>query len=166
MKLRQDIVFVVSRFTGSFLFLGSLVKDKIVCRANIMDVLSLHLDRSDCPGTRALFVTQRWEQLADELEVPDDIKRQCENFGNGKLTPSESMFEYLSITNDSLTVGTLKTHLVGLRRQDVVDVLGNVCGKSPAITYYTMTRHGRQRGRVVTRALTCNAEAPVSSLNK
>ena len=65
-------------------------KDKIVSREDAMDVLILHLDRSVClaPGIPA---TQRWEHLADQFKVPDDVKSQCANF-SGKLSSSESLF--------------------------------------------------------------------------
>jgi len=113
---------------------GSLVKDNIVSKVKVMDMLSLHLDRSDCPGSKDVPLTQRWEHLADEFKVPDDTKRQCENFPNGKLSPSESMFEYLRTTMDSLTIGMLKGYLRELHRLDVIDELvknSNVRGKLP-----------------------------------
>ena len=79
---------------------GSFLKDKIVSREDAMDVLILHLDRSVClaPGIPA---TQRWEHLADQFEVPDDIKSQCANF-SGKLSSSESLFEHLHMCNTRL----------------------------------------------------------------
>ena len=88
---------------------GSFLKDKIVSREDAMDVLILHLDRSVClaPGIPA---TQRWEHLADQFEVPDDIKSQCANF-SGKLSSSESLFEHLCATQDSLTVKEVKSCL-------------------------------------------------------
>ena len=89
-----------------------------------MDVLSLHLDRSVCPGRRDVPLTQRWEHLADVLEVPDKIKRQCENF-TGKLSPSECIFEHLCLTNDSLSIEVLKDQLVEIKRKDVADELNN-----------------------------------------
>ena len=97
---------------------GSFLKDKIVSREDAMDVLILHLDRSVClaPGIPA---TQRWEHLADQFEVPDDIKSQCANF-SGKLSSSESLFEHLCATQDSLTVKEVKSCLKKLGRNDVV----------------------------------------------
>lgn len=95
------------------------MKDKIVSKASIMDVLALHLDRSVCPGKRGAILTQRWEHLADELKVTKEIKRQCETY-TGNLSPSEAMFEYVRMTNDTLPIGTLKTYLRELGRNDVV----------------------------------------------
>ncbi len=85
-----------------------------------MDVLTLHLDRSVIPGLRGVAVTQRWEHLADEFKVPDEIKRKCENFKESQMSPSEAMFEYLCTTRDSLTIETLKSYLKKLGRNDVV----------------------------------------------
>ena len=97
---------------------GSFLKDKIVSREDAMDVLILHLDRSVClaPGIPAI---QRWEYLADQFRVPDDVKSQCENF-SGKLSSSESLFEHLCATQDSLTVKEVKSCLKKLGRNDVV----------------------------------------------
>ena len=97
---------------------GSFLKDKIVSREDDMDVLILHLDRSVClaPGILAI---QPWEHLADQFRVPDDVKSQCENF-SGKLSSSESLFEHLCATQDSLTVKEVKSCLKKLRRNDVV----------------------------------------------
>ena len=97
---------------------GSFLKDKIVSREDAMDVLILHLDRSVClaPGIPA---TQRWEHLADQFKVPDDVKSQCANF-SGKLSSSESLFEHLCATQDSLTVKEVKSCLKKLGRNDVV----------------------------------------------
>ena len=89
-----------------------------------MDVLSLHLDRSVYPGRRDVPLIQRWEHLADVLEVPDEIKRQCENF-TGKRSPSECMFEHLCLTNDSLSIEVLKDQLREIKRKDVADELNN-----------------------------------------
>lgn len=123
--------------------LDSLVKEKIVSKASIMDVLALHLDRSVCPGKRGAILTQRWEHLADELKVSDDIKRQCETY-TGNLSPSEAMFEY-QCTNDTLAIGTLKTFLRELGRNDVVTELeknNNLTGKSSVITKHIANRKG------------------------
>ena len=97
---------------------GSFLRDKIVSKGDIMDVLILHLDRSVClaPGIPA---TQRWEHLADQFKVPDDVKSQCANF-SGKLSSSESLFEHLCATQDSLTVKEVKSCLKKLERNDVV----------------------------------------------
>ena len=93
-------------------FLGSLVKDKIVNKAVVMDVASLHLDRSNCPGKRQDFLTPAgWEQLADTYDVPEEIKRKCQNFFKGNLSPSNAMFERLETISDSLNIGATKTHL-------------------------------------------------------
>ena len=83
-----------------------------------MDVLILHLDRSVClaPGVP---VTQRWEHLADHFKVPEDFKSRCANF-SGKLSSSESLFEHLRVTKDSLTVKNVKSCLKKLERNDVV----------------------------------------------
>ena len=97
---------------------GSFLTDKIVSKEDIMDVLILHLDRSVClaPGVPAI---QRWEHLADQFKVPDDVKSQCANF-SGKLSSSESLFEHLRVTKDSLTVKKVKSYLKKLERNDVV----------------------------------------------
>ena len=97
---------------------GSLLKDKIVSKEDIMDVLILHLDRSVClaPGVPAI---QRWEHLADQFKVLYDVKSQCANF-SGKLSSSESLFEHLRVTKDSLTVEEVKSCLKKLERNDVV----------------------------------------------
>ena len=97
---------------------GSFLKDKIVSREDAMDVLILHLDRSVClaPGIPAI---QRWEHLADQFRVPDDVKSQCEHF-SGKLSSSETFFEQLCATQDSLTVKEVKSGLKKLGRNDVV----------------------------------------------
>lgn len=104
-----------------FFFTDDPVKDKIVRKAMVMDALALHLDRSVCPGSKDVPVTQRWEHLADELEVPYETKKRCENFV-GK-SPSETMFDYLSVTEGSLSIKTLKFHLCKLERKDVVSEL-------------------------------------------
>ena len=98
------------------------MKDVIVSKTDIMDVLVLHLDRSVCPGLRGVPVTQRWEHLADQFKVPDDIKRQCESF-SGKLSSSEALFEHLCAAFDSLTIGELKSYLKKMGRNDVVTEL-------------------------------------------
>lgn len=99
------------------------MEEKIVNKVIVMDVLCLHLDRSVCPRFRGAGpVTQRWEHLADVFEVPADVKSQCANY-SVKLTPSEAMFECLSTTWGSLTIGTLRKYLEEIGRNDVVKVL-------------------------------------------
>ena len=112
------------------------MKDIIVSKVDIMDVLTLHLDRSACPGLRGVPVSKRWEHLADVFKVPDEIKRQCENFTGNQLTPSEAMFECLCTTYDVLTMKKLKSDLSNLGRNDVVNELkknNNLTGMSPAV---------------------------------
>lgn len=111
-------------------FLGSLVKDKIVNTAVVMDVVSLHLDRSNCPGKRQDFLTPAGcEQLADEYGVPEEIKSKCQNFLKGNLSPSNAMFEHLETTSDSLNIGATKTHLRKLGRKDIIDDINEVMGE-------------------------------------
>ena len=99
------------------------MKDKIVSKAIIMDMICLHLDRSVSPSVRvASLITQRWEHLADEFKVPDDVKRQCVTY-TGNLSPSEAMFEYLCRTHGSLKIETIKKYLAKLGRNDVIEVL-------------------------------------------
>ena len=98
---------------------GSLVTDTIVSKVRVMDMLALYLDRSVCPGSRDVPLTQRWEHLADVFKVSEEKKRQCENF-TGTLSPSENMFNYLCVTNDSLTIKTIKEKLKEIRRNDIV----------------------------------------------
>ena len=84
-----------------------------------------------CPGSRDVPLTQRWEHLADEFKIPEDRKRQCENF-TGMLSPSENLFEHLCMTDDVLPIKTIKDHLRTLGRNDVVaelDKNSNLCGK-------------------------------------
>ena len=100
-------------------FTGSLVKDTIVSKAKVMDMLALYLDRSVCPGARGVPLTQRWEHLADEFKLQEDKKRQCENF-NGMKSPSENMFNYLCATRVSLTIKTIKGELKEIGRNDIV----------------------------------------------
>ena len=100
------------------------MQDKIVSKVNVMDTLSLYLDRSLYPGSRDAPQTQRWEHFADVFKVPYERKKQCENF-TGKLSPSESMFEYLCTTHDSISIKTVKDKLKKLRRNDVVAELDN-----------------------------------------
>ena len=90
-----------------------------------MDMLSLHLDRSVRLGRRGVPLTQRWEHLADELKVPDKIKRQCENFTGKLQSPSECMFEHLCMTKGALSIEALKVQLLELKRKDVADELDN-----------------------------------------
>lgn len=104
-----------------FFFTDDFVKDKIIRNATIMDTLPLYLDRSVCPGSKDVPVTQRWEHLADEFKVPDETRKRCENL-LGK-SPSESMFDHLSVTKGSLPIKTLKFHLCKLGRNDVVSEL-------------------------------------------
>lgn len=88
-----------------------------------MDMICLHLDRSVSPSVRvAAPVGQRWEHLADEFKVPDDVKRRCVTY-NGNLSPSEAMFEYLRTARGSLTIETIKGYLRELWRKDVIDEL-------------------------------------------
>lgn len=111
-------------------FLGSMVKDKIVNKAVVMDVVSLHLDRSNCPGKRQDFLTPAgWEQLADAYEVPEEIKSKCQNFLKGNLSPSNAMFERLETTSDSLNIGATKAHLRKLGRKDIIDDINEVIEK-------------------------------------
>lgn len=112
------------------------MKDNIVNKVDIMDVLTLHLDRSACPGFRGVPVSKRWEHLADVYKVPDETKRQCDNFTGNQLTPSEAMFECLRTMYDFLAIKTLKSYLKKLGRNDVVDELdknNNLTGMSPAV---------------------------------
>ena len=97
------------------------MKDKIINKAKVMDALALHLDRSVCPGSKEVPVAQRWEHLADEFKVPDETKKRCENFL--RRSPSESMFDYLRVTEGSLPIKTLKFHLRNLGRKEVVNEL-------------------------------------------
>lgn len=111
-------------------FLGSMVKGKIVNTAVVMDVVSLHLDRSNCPGKRQDFLTPAgWEQLADAYNVPEKIKSKCQNFLKGNLSPSNAMFEYLETTNNSLNIGATKIHLRKLGRNDIIDDINEVMDK-------------------------------------
>lgn len=98
---------------------GSSVKEKIVSKTSIMDMICLHLDRS---VPQSVPIRQRWEHLADEFKVPDDIKRRCANY-TGNLSPSEAMFEYLRTTHGSLTIQTIKVYLGKLGRNDVIEEL-------------------------------------------
>ena len=98
---------------------GSLVKDTIVSKAKVMDMLALYLDRSVCPGSRGVPLIQRWEHLADEFKLQGDKKRQCENF-TGMQSPSENMFNYLCATRVSLTIKTIKGKLKEIGRNDIV----------------------------------------------
>ena len=95
------------------------MEDTIVSKVRVMDMLALYLDRSVCPGSRDVPLTQRWEHLADEFKVPEEKKKQCENF-TGTLSPSENMFNYLCVTNDSLIIKTIKEKLKQIRRNDIV----------------------------------------------
>ena len=86
-------------------------------------MICLHLDRSVAQGVQvAAPIVQRWEHLADEFKVPDDVKRRCENY-TGNLSPSEAMFEYIRTTHGSLTIETIKQYLRGLGRNDVIKEL-------------------------------------------
>ena len=99
------------------------MKDKIVSKAIIMDLICLHLDRSVSTSARvAAPLTQRWEHLADEFKVPNDIKRQCVTY-TGNLSPSEAMFEYVRRTHGALKIGTIKKYLRELGRRDVIEEL-------------------------------------------
>ena len=95
------------------------MKDTIVSKAKIMDMLALYLDRSVCPGSRGVPLIQRWEHLADEFKVQDDKKRQCANF-TGIQSPSENVFNYLCATRVSLTVKTIKEKLTEIGRNDII----------------------------------------------
>jgi len=103
------------------------VKDKIVSKASIMDMICLHLDRLVFPSARvnvAAPIRQRWEHLADEFQVLEDIKRRCENY-TVNLSPSEAMFEYLRTTRGFLKIETIKEYLRSrqLGRKDVIEEL-------------------------------------------
>ena len=87
-----------------------------------MDMICLHLDRSAPSGRAAAPITKRWEHLADEFQVPDHIKRQCENFTRN-FSPSEEMFAYLRTTRDFLTIKKIKEYLGQLGRNDVIEKL-------------------------------------------
>ncbi|XP_022804991.1 uncharacterized protein LOC111342211 [Stylophora pistillata] len=108
----------VPRGRREHIMAGSFVKDKIVDKEDVMDVLVLHLDRSVCfaPGIPAI---QRWVHLADQFKVPDDVKSQCADF-SGKLSSSEALFEHLCAVQDALSVGEIKKKLKKLGRNDVV----------------------------------------------
>lgn len=114
---------------------GSLVKDTIVSKAKIMDMLALYLDRSVCPGSRGVPLIQRWEHLADEFKVQEDKKRQCENF-TGIQSPSENMFSYLCATRVSLTIKTIKEKLKEIGRNDIICEMeknSRLGGKTPSM---------------------------------
>ena len=99
------------------------MKDNVVSKASIMDMICLHLDRSVAPSVRAAApIRQRWEHLADEFKVPDDVKRRCENYTRN-LSRSEGMFEYLRTTRGTLTIEAIKEYLGGLGRKDVIEKL-------------------------------------------
>lgn len=99
------------------------MKDKIVSKAIIMDMICLHLDRSVSPSVQvAALIRQRWEHLADEFKVPDDVKRRCVTY-TGNSSPSEAMFGYLRTTHGSLEIGTIKRYLRELGRNDVIEEL-------------------------------------------
>ena len=111
------------------------MKEKIISKASVMDALALHLDRSVTPGKRSsIQLTQRWEHLADEFKVEDEIKRRCES-NAGNSSPSEAMFNYLCTTHGSLSIRTLKKYLKGLGRNDVVTELekGSLLGNSATV---------------------------------
>ena len=100
------------------------MKEKILDKTSIMDVICLHLDRSVCPKFRgAALLTPRWEHLADYFKVEDKIKRECGRLN--RLSPSEAMFKQLCVSQGSLTVGGLKRYLLDpqLARKDVVKEL-------------------------------------------
>ena len=92
------------------------MKDKIVSKASITDMICLHLDRSVSP--RAAPLVQRWEHLADEFKVPEVVKVQCANY-TGTLSPSEAVFEHLHATRGSLPIQIIKRYLRELERNDV-----------------------------------------------
>ena len=102
---------------------GSYVKDEIVSKAKIMDMICLHLDRSVSPSVQvAAVIRQRWEHLADEFKVPDDVKRRCVTYTRN-TSPSEAMFGYLRTTHGSLKIETIKSYLRDLGRNDVIQEL-------------------------------------------
>lgn len=111
------------------------MKDKIVNRAGVMDVFSLHLDRPNCPSKRQDFLTPSgWEQLADEYKVPEKIKSQCQNFYKGNLSPSNAMFEYIEATSNFLNIGITKTHLRKLGRNDIICDIDEVMDKKSGLS--------------------------------
>lgn len=111
------------------------MKDKIVNRAVVMDVVSLHLDRPNCPGKRQDFLTPAgWEQLADEYKVQEEIKRRCQNFFKGNLSPSKAMFEYIEATGNVLNIGITKTHLRKLGRNDIICDIDEVMDKNNGLS--------------------------------
>lgn len=102
---------------------GSYVKDEIVSKAKIMDMICLHLDRSVSPSVQVpALIRQRWEHLADEFKVPDDVKRRCATY-TMNTSPSEAMFGYLRTTHGSLKIETIKSYLRVLGRNDVIQEL-------------------------------------------
>lgn len=100
------------------------MKDEIVSKAKIMDMICLHLDRSVSPSVKVgALIIQRWEHLADEFKVPDDVKRRCVTYTRN-TSPSEAMFGYLRTTYGSLKIETIKSYLRELGRNDVIQELG------------------------------------------
>lgn len=111
------------------------MKDKIVNRAGLMDVFSLHLDRPNCPSKRQDFlIPAGWEQLADEYKVPEEIKRKCQNFYKGNLSPSNAMFEYLEATSNFFNIGITNTHLRKLGRNDIICDIDEVMDKNSGLS--------------------------------
>ena len=109
------------------------MKKMIVRKASIMDMICLHLDRSVAPPSfrAAAPIRQRWEHLADEFQVPNDVKRRCENY-TSNLSSSEEMFAYLRTTRGSLPIETIKEYLRQLGRKDVIEKLEKdkyLCGE-------------------------------------
>ena len=107
------------------------MKKMIVRKASIMDMICLHLDRSAPSGRAAAPITKRWEHLADEFQVPNDVKRRCENY-TSNLSSSEEMFAYLRTTRGSLPIETIKEYLRQLGRKDVIEKLEKdkyLCGE-------------------------------------
>ena len=94
------------------------MKDVIVNNAKAMDIICLYLDRSVSPGCRGVPLPEGWEHLADKFNLPDSEKKNCRNFST--RSPSESMFEYLRINEESLLITAIKRKLESLDRNDVV----------------------------------------------
>ena len=107
-----------------------MVIHKILGSPDVMDVVSLHLDRSNCPGKRKDFLTPAgWEKLADQYNVPKNLKSQCRSAVIRNPSPSDAMFKYLESTGDSLNIGVTKTHLRKLGRNDIIDYINEVMVK-------------------------------------
>lgn len=96
------------------------MSETIACKESILDKLALLLDKGIFPGNQEAPIIQYWKHLADKLDVPEEVKLQCQNALDN--SPSNNMFNSLKASQPDFEIASLKDHLKAeeIKRNDLV----------------------------------------------